>query len=269
MRPIPLPPDHQIDPADLKAAGRLLRATDTNDILCQRFDVLARVVAFVRSLRLDLHDVLLVECGAHQQDPPVEDDWEYNPALSHFLALHGPELGVDYRAFDPGYAPEILDREFADGLAQESLHRPPLFSRRPEIVPVLAERVKAVSLATYDDVVRTVTETPKPVVLFSNHVLNDPDRTDDLPFWQLPGLHYHSTFLLEMADILSADEEEAPDRPPEEPRHAEDMTAAVLKTIAGKGKPHIERFKQVFGIAADVRRAFGRDLLMRYWWSAA
>ncbi len=264
MRPIPLPPDHQIDPAEVKAARRLLHATDTNNILCQRADALARVVAFVRSLRLELGEVLLVECGAHQQDPPVEDDWEYNPAISHFLALHGDELGVEYRAFDPGYSPENLDREFADGLAQESLHRPPLFTRRPELVPVLANRVKAISLATYDDVVRAVSETPKPVVLFSNHVLNDPDRTDEFPFWQLPGLHYHSTSLLEMADILSADEEA-----PEKPRHAEDMTAAVFKTIAGKGKPHIERFKQVFGVAADVRRAFGRDMLMRYWWSTA
>lgn len=264
VRPIPLPPDHEIDRADIKKASRLLAETDRDNILCQRHDSLARVFGFVRSLRLNLSDVLLIECGAHQYGPPAEDDWEYNSAISHFLALHGRELGIDYRAFDPGYSPEALEREFADGLAQPPPHVPPLFARRPDLVPVIAQRVKAVSLPTYGHVVSAVNEAGKPAVLFSNHVLNDPDRTDDYPFWQLPGLHHHSGSLIEMADILSSDDEEAAPMPHASARLAE----LIVRGIAGNGATHLAAFKRIFGVSADVRRAFGRDMLIRYWWSA-
>jgi hypothetical protein len=268
MRHIPLPPGHRVSTADRLWAADLLRTTDAHGILAERERVLRRLLALLRSLRLGLSEITLIECGAHQQDPPVEDEWEYNPAISHFMALHAESLGLEYRAFDPGYTPEKLDREFACALAEtDERYQTPLFVRRPDLAPVLAERVKAVSLSGYDDVVRLARETPKATVLFSSHVLNDPDRTDDFPFWQLPGLHHHSASLAEMTDVLPVDEPEGAEAAA--PEDAPDLQEMAARLIAGSRDAHLAAFREVFGLRVPVRRRFGRDLLVRYEWSAA
>lgn len=275
MRHVPQPDGHRVERTHVERADGLLRTADTHGILGQRLVTLRRVLAYVFSLRLELQDVLLLECGAHQHGPPFADDWEYNAAVGDFLALHGPELGIDYRAFDPRYSPEALAREFADALSQPEAHRPPFFVRHPELVQPLEERVQAVSLASYDDVAAVVQREGRPVVLFSHQVLNDPDRRDDLPFWQLPGLHYHAGSIIEMDDMLSqhsAALAERGDILPDGHRYAPlEVTAfsrVLLRHIAGPQDAHLEAFRMVFGVTAQVRRAFASDGMIRYFWSS-
>lgn len=272
MRHIPMPVEHCVAREDLERANALLRSADHERLLRQRLPELRRVIAFALSFRLELRDVLFVECGAHQHTPPLVDDWERNPAIADFLALHGEEIGIDYRAFDPAYSPEA----FREALFGESIRsgavESPFFREHPERKVVLAERIRAVSLASYDDVRALVTSESRPVVLFSSQVLNDPNRSDDMPFWRLPGLHYHSASLVEMDDILSAQNETLGHRDDslEEQDYAdEDFPHALLRQIAGPRAVHLRAFADVFGITAAVRRRFSSDGMMRYFWSAA
>ncbi len=266
MRHSPLPAGHKIAREDYEWAHDLLVRTDTRNLLGARRITLRRVLGFMHSLRLNFEDVMLVECGARQQTVTEEDYSSYNPAISHFMALHASELNAEYRPYDPGYAPEVLDG-FSRARKLPRNERPTLLRRNPDLVPAVVDGIKRMSLANYDELVRVVQGTEKAVLLFSNYVLNDPNLRTGRPFWHLPGLHHHSCSIMEMASKLGVTPESL-EATEEADKLDWPFTPELVRRMAGPHEAHAAVFRQHFGVEAEVQRALGeKDESIRYFWS--
>lgn len=271
MRHVPLPPDSAVRPEHVRPVAQHLRAVDVHKLLEPRNSVLARVLAFATRVHGDASNVLLIECGAHQHEVADTDPtWEYNSAISHFLALHGQELGLEYHAFDVDYTRDKLHRNI-DQAVRERWPKGSALVEKPELAPQIEEAVARVSIGSYADLQALIGQTDKGVLLFSSQVLNDPGIEVDTPFWQLPGTHFHTGSLVEMCERLQISTRGLRGLLMPKTEDDEANLRYTKKLLIGKASNHRRAFVDWYGLppATNVRWSSSKDgIYIRYRWSA-
>lgn len=130
----------------------------------------------------------------------------------------------------------------------------------------------------YEDVQALATS--KPCVIFSHHVLNEPELLFAMPFWKLPGRHFHAASFAEMCAVRELSEIEdgkflqavlARGIKPDDGDAGEKISALreEMDRIAFAKNPaaHLVAFKRRFELpsALDVRCAL-TDGLITYTW---
>lgn len=167
------------NPELVSIAKKELKEIDKKNILNNRIEFLANVLAVIKNKEYKYSDIKLIECGAH----PIEIDLytqnsKYQPSVAYFFANY-PDF-LEYRGYD-----EMID--IGNKLIEKGI------TKNKEKFVLESEKVLKNICSQYIgskfcDLVRE-TYSPKKLVICSNKVLGV--AKEHVPFWNLPGLHIH------------------------------------------------------------------------------
>ncbi|MBX7138040.1 MAG: hypothetical protein K1X83_08660, partial [Oligoflexia bacterium] len=172
-----------------------LAAMDPFDLLSGREHCLSRLFALLDQRGVFGREFLLLECGARQNGASMQGSMA-NGGIALFMGANAAKLNCRYIGFEPEYSSHgVLEELARKGMSED-------------LAQALLRSVANAATADFGELqrqARTAATEGKPVVIFSNHVLNDPELKREFPFWTFPGLHLHSAAYEELCKFWLAD----------------------------------------------------------------
>ncbi len=167
------------NPELVSIAEKELKEIDKKNILNNRREFLANVLAVIKNKGHKYSEIKLIECGSH----PVEIDLysensKYQPSVAYFFANY-PDF-LEYKGYDTMI--QLGNKLIEEGITKNKEK----FAL--EYDKVLANITSNYIGSKFCNLVRE-TYTTKKLVICSNYVLGPAD--ENFPFWHLPGLHVH------------------------------------------------------------------------------
>lgn len=167
------------NPELVSIAEKELKEIDKKNILNNRIEFLANVLAVIKNKEYKYSDIKLIECGAHPVDiDSYTQNSKYQPSVAYFFANY-PDF-LEYKGYD-----KTIDTD--NKLIEKGITKnKEKFALKPE--QVLANIKSQYIGSKFCDLVRE-TYSHKKLVICSNYVLGPAD--ENYPFWNIPGLHIH------------------------------------------------------------------------------
>ena len=226
---------------------RELERTNVPKMLYAHYTPLvAAVSTSINLLGLTREQVVLFEHGAHQHEGSARGGPNYNGIVSHYFALHTNEneLGVDYRAFDEGCQPDLVD--FHQSFVEREIVEQGYKKFGDIDYQKLFQRIKDLSVWGWDNLVSQVLETTKEgkvPIHFSCSTLNDPNLKEN-KFWQLPGMHLHFCDVSEIFATLASCYSYT--------MQPSDQPLTIIGKMYDNPELRQEMFKRQFGLDPDL-----------------
>lgn len=156
-----------------------LKKIDEKNILNNRLEFLAVVLAVVQDKGYKYSDIKLIECGSHPVDLDLEtSNSKYQPSISYFFANY-PNF-LEYKGYDAVI--DIDNMGIEEGVTKNKEKFVLEFEK------VLTNIQSQYIGSKFYDLIKE-TYTNKKLVICSNLVLGV--AKEHAPFWNLPGLHIH------------------------------------------------------------------------------